>query len=195
MDRAPWKILILLQIIGLTLSSREYVLDSENIFTECLNPPPGSKPFNHLVDISRFTTKKDKDGIHISGNLTTTWDIGPTDRIEINVAILKLDRGNWKPTALAVNVKDFCKEMYDTNTLYYPYSIKYISNKQDVKDKCFNHKGTLILVDPFVLKVVLSVAVPLGPGPHRVVVKLVAYNTDGVPNPTSICMEVPGKVV
>ncbi|KAH8234022.1 hypothetical protein KR032_010955, partial [Drosophila birchii] len=194
MIRAVWKLLILLQIARLTLS-RDYVPDNEGLFAECLNPPPGSKSFNDVADISKFISKREKDGLHISGNITLHWDVDPNDRVEVEIALLRKDGDKWKATAIAAKVGDFCKEMYEKKTLYYPYSTKYIANKPEIKEKCITHTGTLLVVEPFDLKVVLSPAVPLMPGHHRVIVKLTAVSKAGVPNPNSICFEIPGKVV
>ncbi|KAH8282971.1 hypothetical protein KR054_011229 [Drosophila jambulina] len=195
MERASWKVLILLQVAGLALSARDFILDQETIFTECLDPPAGAKPFNQLVDLTNFSSKRTKNGMSISGNITTIWDVDPTDRIEASIVILKMDKKGWKATALGAQVKDFCKEMYEKNTLYYPYSMKHVSNVKDVKDKCLNHKGTVIVIDPFDLQVQLGLAVPLSKGPHRIIVKISAVNKAGVRNPNNICMEIPGKLM
>lgn len=84
MGRATWKILILLQIAGLSLA-REFVPESEALFSKCLEPPPGSKSIDAMADFSKLTVKRVKDGMHLSGNITTVWGVGSDARIEVSL--------------------------------------------------------------------------------------------------------------
>jgi len=64
---------------------------------------------------------------------------------QVEVGILKLEKGTWKPTVFKGADKDFCKSFYDKNTIYYPHSTEHVINKEEVKDKCVKVPGVRII--------------------------------------------------
>ncbi|XP_017112252.1 uncharacterized protein LOC108135862 isoform X1 [Drosophila elegans] len=191
-----WKILILLQTISLSFErNMEFVPEREDIFSECQDKP-GFDFVDKMADLSLLSRKRDNYGdLYISGNLTMTWDVESSDRVAVEVGLLKFEGGIWKPTVFKGNDKDFCKSFYDKNTIYYPFSTEHVTNKDEVKDKCITSPGVVLVVEPFLEKIEISMAVPLTAGRHKAVVTFSAFDKAGVKRPRDICLEIIGDIV
>ncbi|EDV48236.1 uncharacterized protein LOC6553620 [Drosophila erecta] len=188
-------LLILCQIIGRSLElSHDFVPISEEILSKCEDKPEMGY-LDEFADFSHFIRKRSSSGINISGNITTKWDVSPSDIVEVDVTILKLEGNKWKPTAFKGNVNDLCKSFYDKNTIYYPYTTQHVVNRKTVKEKCINTPGTTLLLEPFVLKISFSYAVPLSVGRHKAVLVFSAIDKAGVKRPRDTCLEIVGDIV
>ncbi|XP_016954372.1 uncharacterized protein LOC108027435 [Drosophila biarmipes] len=188
-----WQILIVLQIISLSSQlSHEFVPEKDDLFSDCPDKP-GFETVDKIADLSQLIRKKNKNGgTDIHGNITMKWDVQPGDRVATDVTIYKLEKGVWKPTVFKGSDKDFCKSFYDKNTIYYPYSTKHVINKEEVKDKCINIPGTVLDVEPFHLKILISYAVPLTEGRHKAQILFTAFDKGNVKRPDEICLEIVG---
>ncbi|XP_017007417.2 uncharacterized protein [Drosophila takahashii] len=191
-----WQILILLQITSLSFQlNHEFVPVNEEMFSDCTDNP-GFESVDKLADLSAFGRKRAPNGgINIGGNITMKWNVQPSDRIGVEVGIYKLEKGVWKPTVLKGGDRDFCKSFYDKNTLYYPYSTEHVINKEDVKDKCINIPGTVLVVEPFLERILISYAAPLTPGRHKALITFTAFDKANAKRPDAICLEIIGDVV
>ncbi|EDW55321.1 uncharacterized protein LOC6614345 [Drosophila sechellia] len=185
-----------LQIIGPSFALNHFFIpEKEELFSECTDKP-GYSFVDKLADLSRFNRKKDADGaVNISGNITIKWDVEPSSRIAVEVSVEKFEGGTWKPTAFNGGDRDFCKKFYDKNTIYYPFSTEHVINKQQVKDKCITTPGTVLVLEPFLLKILINFAVPLSPGRHKAVIIFSAFDKSGVKLPRDICIEIVGEIV
>lgn len=167
-----WKLVILLNLVNLSLQKdREFVIEHENIVSDCEIMPPGFVTEDKFLDRSKLTFKRGGDGlITVSGNATFVWDIQSSDRIEVSdqtfchknifhifvfqldLSLWKFERGKWKPTPYNSIVKDFCKVLHDKNQPHYSYTIAHVLNKDYTKDRCFTPgvnelKHTLLCCD------------------------------------------------
>jgi len=51
------------------------------------------------------------------------------------------NRGSWEPTLFSLATPDFCAAMFDENQSWFKYWTKYISNREEVQEKCFKTRG------------------------------------------------------
>nr|XP_017105163.2 uncharacterized protein LOC108130981 [Drosophila bipectinata] len=155
--------------------------------------PPGFVTEDKFIDRSKMTFVKDDNGaIHISGNGTVVWDIQSTDRVELDLAAFKQERGKWKPTPYKTTIKDFCKFLYEKNQPHYSYSIAHVTNKDYTKEKCLT-PGTVYEFEPYVMKMVIGVS-PVGPGHYKGIVHFSAFDSNGVKRPNQFCLETTGNL-
>ncbi|KAH8421041.1 hypothetical protein KR222_005249, partial [Zaprionus bogoriensis] len=193
------KMKFLLQMKVLTifvqvLSAAKYLFSpyNEDVFTPCPDQPDNVYSIDRIFDLSALTMKMDMDNTHhITGNVTTTWNISKTDRIEAYFAILKLDRGSWVSTFLAISISDFCKVAYDKNQYWYMFWTKHIINSQDVRDNCLNVPGTILVHEPFVVDMRFDIPGSFS-GRHKILGKLKAFGPRNVPRDPSACLEIIG---
>ncbi|XP_017056904.1 uncharacterized protein LOC108098495 [Drosophila ficusphila] len=187
--------LILLQVADLTFGLNYiFVPETDELFSKCEERPEYGY-MDILADLSALSRIGSNGGTNISGNITMKWDVQPLDRVAVEVGILKFEKGAWKPTILKGSDRDFCKSFYDKNTIYYPYSTEHVVNKEQVKDKCINIPGTVLVVEPFYQKIVLSYALPLSPGLHKAYVIFSAFDKAGVKRPNEVCLQIVGNIV
>ncbi|KAH8360932.1 hypothetical protein KR200_011852, partial [Drosophila serrata] len=82
-SRLPKQILILLKIVSLSLAILyEFEFEDDEVFTKCLDTPDGFKDKHGLFDFTNFSFEMGAEGVVVSGNFTSVWDVEPTDRIE-----------------------------------------------------------------------------------------------------------------
>lgn len=62
-----------------------------NIFSECSEKPPGALDVNGLFNLDELhiSYSDNSDIIHLSGNVTSVWDIQPDDRIVVKWRFLR----------------------------------------------------------------------------------------------------------
>ncbi|XP_016970849.1 uncharacterized protein LOC108038532 [Drosophila rhopaloa] len=191
-----WQALILLKIVNPSFEiNYEYVFEDEDVFSKCQDKPPGFLDVDKLFDLSLMHFEMHPDGLHITGNLTTWWDVEPTDRIEGSLNILHLDRGTWQPTILNLKVRDFCKIFYDPKQFWYTSFAKYIINNEDALTKCFNNKGTVYYLEPYIMKAYAGTGMTMPSGRNRMILTLVAVDENNVKRPNGICTEIMGEFV
>ncbi|KAH8362949.1 hypothetical protein KR084_003659 [Drosophila pseudotakahashii] len=196
----------------------ELLVVDEDIFTSCRDPDPGTLDIHGFFDISNFSTSMDADGVTVSGNLTSIWDIQLKDRVQVTVNLLYFERGTWTSTVFSMNSRDFCKDMYDQNKFWYKYWTQYVLN--DIQDKCVNVPGVSILINLYEISVVslafkivhqfialqtkmihrtfllslITNAVGLREGRYKANIMFRAYDSSGTERPTRICIEIQGDV-
>ncbi|KAH8337152.1 hypothetical protein KR059_001897 [Drosophila kikkawai] len=187
------QILILVTIVSLTVEIQyEFEFEDDKIFTKCLDNPNGFKDIEGLFDLSNMTFEWGEEGIVVSGNMTTVWEVEPTDRIEVRSHTLHWERGFWQPTILNIFVFDFCKVMYDKNQIWYSIMTQHVINVEEIRDKCINNKGTLLMFEKFLMKAELGIGMVLSSGRYRIVVNLVAIDLNNITRPNGICYETIG---
>ncbi|XP_017072157.1 uncharacterized protein LOC108108576 [Drosophila eugracilis] len=190
----PWQAIILLGVVEHSLGYMyEYVMDDESVFIDCLDNPEGYPGMGGLFDLSNMTLEMGPDGIHVSGNTTSNWDIEPTDRIEARLAIVHLQRGIWQPTIYNMMSSDFCKCYVDPQQYWYELFPKHVINQEEAREKCFNYKGTVYYLRPYVLKMKVSVPMLLPNGQYRMIFNLFAFDVNNVRRPNGICFEMKGE--
>ncbi|KAH8292020.1 hypothetical protein KR054_003527 [Drosophila jambulina] len=188
------QILILLHFVSLSLEIQyEFELEDDQVYTKCLDNPNGLKGIEGMLDLSDLTLELGAEGIVVSGNVTTVWDVEPTDRIEARISTLHWDRGFWQPTILNIYIFDFCKVMYDKNQLWYSMMTEHVINKDEVQDKCVKHKGTTLVYEQYLLKLYFGMGLVLPPGRHRIIINTVAIDLNNVTRPNGICFEIVGQ--
>lgn len=64
------------------------------MYSPCDNGPPGAVNISGLYDLSNMTFTMTEKGIYIEGNLTTVWNIRPTDRVSVITASLDNESKN-----------------------------------------------------------------------------------------------------
>ncbi|XP_030381246.1 uncharacterized protein LOC115629070 [Scaptodrosophila lebanonensis] len=173
----------------------DYLLEYEEIFVDCREPPENSLNIHGLFDISNVSLNFNGDFVHVTGNFTSIWDVEPTDRIALSVQTFQYKRGNWEPTFFSYNIGDFCSRMYGPDEHWYDFWTKHIIN--DVKSKCINTPGTLLILEEYDVNVSFDIRVagPSLAGLYAIVAKFEAIDKYNRKRPTTICFEVRGEVV
>lgn len=86
----PSLLLLILQMLWQVLAvDYEMLIDDPDVFTDCLENPPGAKGANGLFNMDELTFTLNGDKIHVEGNVTTVWDVQPTDRITVNCTAIE----------------------------------------------------------------------------------------------------------
>ncbi|KAH8277306.1 hypothetical protein KR026_008861 [Drosophila bipectinata] len=187
------QILILMKCVNLLIAvAYDFVLEDEDIFSHCTAYPDHSY-LDHGMDLSNLSIKMVESGMSVKGNITVVWDIEPTDRVQFLLKGEYWDRGSWQPTLFSLFFPDVCKVMYDKHQIWYDGWIKHVTNKNEIKDKCVNHKGTVMLLEPYVASFRLSIGTKTPPGRYRYIFVAVAYNLKNVRRPVQICFEIKGQ--
>ncbi|XP_034138062.1 uncharacterized protein LOC117589901 [Drosophila guanche] len=186
--------MILLLIVNSSLQVKyEFVLDNEQVLTECQDKPPGALDYDSLFDFSELTFTMGGDGVTLTGNATTVWDIKPTDRIQGTANILYFDRGTWQSTILNMIAQNFCATMYDERQFWYKIWARHIINADEVKDNCLKVPGTKLIMEPFVIKAEFGFDAPLRQGRHKIVFGFRAFDEHNVERKDNICFEITGE--
>ncbi|XP_034127190.1 uncharacterized protein LOC117583114 isoform X2 [Drosophila guanche] len=135
-----------------------------------------------------------EEGVTLAGSMTSVWNIQPEDRVEMDLALLYFDRGNWQPTVFSLKSKDFCKSMYDEKQFWYKVWTGHVTNSKDVKDKCV-HPGTKLEIEQYVLSLTTAVPGQLRSGRYRAQLSFNAFPQGETKRPPSICFEVVGDLL
>ncbi|KAH8242756.1 hypothetical protein KR032_001880 [Drosophila birchii] len=188
------QILILLKIVSLSVEFQyEFEFEDDQIYSKCLDNPNGAKGMEGLFDCSDFTMELNEEGVVISGNLTTVWDVDPTDRVEVRSNTLHWERGFWQPTILNIVIFDFCKVMYDKNQIWFKPVTQHVINVEDVRGKCLTNKETILVFEEYVMMVQLGMGMVVAPGRYRIIIHIVAIDLNNVTRPNGICFEIKGQ--
>ncbi|XP_022227946.1 uncharacterized protein LOC111077830 [Drosophila obscura] len=191
-----WLILILLDLVHFSIEfNYEFVMRDEDVLSECLDKPQGALNANGLFGFSETSFVMSDDGINLSGNISTVWDVNPKDRVQLNLNVLYFDRGIWQSTIFNMEVKDFCAVMYNEKQFWYKHWSKYISNAELVKDKCVTNAGTKFLMEPYLLRITLGSDVYLRPGQYRIILHALAFDKKNVMRTNQICLEIRGEFI
>ncbi|XP_022227956.1 uncharacterized protein LOC111077838 [Drosophila obscura] len=168
----------------------ELLLENEEVFTECQDNPKGYLNMGGFWDFSAFNLEMVEEGVILSGNITSVWNVQSTDYIEASASIFYLDRGSWQQTILNMVSRDFCKHMYEDNQLWYMYWTEHVTN--DVRDKCVS-LGTTQVIEKYLLKLKFPLDVALRSGRYKIVFQFHASDRAGKKRKTSICFEIIGE--
>ncbi|XP_017856806.1 PREDICTED: uncharacterized protein LOC108609598 [Drosophila arizonae] len=187
-----YAVLFLIFIVKISYALKyQFIPEDDEFFGDCSNQPNNVLNIYGVLDTSEFTVSRQDDIIYMSGNATYKWNIQPGDRIEMSFQLFKFDRIAWVQTLFGMTVRNMCAVLYDEPQYWYKYWTKYITNKEDVKDKCM-YPGTKIIHEPFSLNLIFDfTGLPLS-GRHKVICTIRAFNANNVERETSICIEVEG---
>ncbi|XP_016933333.2 uncharacterized protein [Drosophila suzukii] len=189
--------LLILVVGSTTILATDYILliDDPDIYSNCIDGPPGSQGINDAFDTSEMLVDVDPDGIHVSGNVTSIWNTSRTDRISARMSVLHYNRGSWEPTVFNSLTPDFCTAMFDPNQFWFKYWFKNFANREEMKEKCFSTAGTVLVYNPFTVVPRLNnvMGAPLK-GRYKVVVLFEAFDEKNQRRPSPVCFEVIGEI-
>ncbi|XP_017084781.2 uncharacterized protein LOC108117093 isoform X1 [Drosophila eugracilis] len=190
-------ILILLSIVNDSMEFEyEFLLEDERIFSDCANPPPGSQNMNGLFNnFSDSTFTMTENGVSHSGNLTTSWQIEKTDIIQGGISLQYFRRGSWVPTILNLSPKNMCQYIFDERQYIYTFWFKNVINVEEIKEKCVNTPGTVLIMKTFYFDIKLGLDATLKPGRYKIEVLLTAVDRNGVERPNKICAAILGEMI
>ncbi|XP_016978719.1 uncharacterized protein LOC108044273 [Drosophila rhopaloa] len=187
-------LLLVVLVSGSWGADYELLLEDPDIFAPCTEGPPGSVGFHDAFNIKDLVLNQDADIIHISENLTTIWDVQPTDRISARFALWHYNRGNWEPTLFSIATPDFCSAIFDENQSWFKQWTRYISNRDEVQEKCLTTRGTVWMHNPFDLKLRLNnIRGATLQGRYKAVVTFEAVDERDVPRKNTVCFEIRGE--
>ncbi|XP_017050264.1 uncharacterized protein LOC108094281 [Drosophila ficusphila] len=172
----------------------ELLLEDPDVFAPCTEPPPGSIGIDEAFNLDGLSFNQDSEIIHISENITTMWDVQPDDRVSARFVVLRFNRGSWEPTLFSMVSPNFCKDMFDENQSWFKYWTVHFANREEIKEKCFTTRGTVINHKPFDLQLrLMGVRGPTLQGRYKAVITFEAYDERDVPRKNSICFEIRGE--
>ncbi|XP_016994189.3 uncharacterized protein [Drosophila takahashii] len=146
-----------------------------------------------LVDMKDMVFDQDEDGVHISGNMTTKWDLPRTDRISARFHFMHFDRGTWEPTVINYHSPNFCSAIFDENLYWFKYWFRYVVNREEIQDKCIATKDTLWIFKPFIMNLRIALRASNIRGRYKVVYRFEAFDENNNRRPTSVCFEIRGE--
>ncbi|XP_036672470.3 uncharacterized protein [Drosophila suzukii] len=167
----------------------------EDTFVECTDGPPGSIPMHEAFQVDNLGAEVVPEGIYVSGNATTIWNFPRTDRLSARISIFHYNRGTWEPTVFNVVTRDVCSTIFDKNTYWYTSWFQNLLNADEIKEKCLITKDTVLVYNPFLLK--LRADNIIGPplhGRYKSVIIFEAFDENNVRRPTSLCCEFRAQV-
>ncbi|KRJ99526.1 uncharacterized protein LOC6530309 isoform X1 [Drosophila yakuba] len=187
---------LLLLILGSTnILATDYILlvEDPDIYTPCLEGPPGSVSLNEAFDVSEMEVEMDEEGIHVSGNITARWSLPRSNRISAKMSVLHFNRGSWEPTVFNSLTPDFCAVMFNPNLFWHKYWFKNFENREEIQEKCLATEGTVLVYNPFVVIPRLNNVIgPTLKGRYKVVFLFEAFNEHDERQPSSVCFEITG---
>ncbi|KAM8716333.1 hypothetical protein ACLKA7_003246 [Drosophila subpalustris] len=192
-----WLLLQLTILTGLAHYSSalkyRFVPENDDIFSACPNQPKNVLDLNGLFDLSEIQFNLASGFVMVSGNVTSVWNIQPSDRIEVSLELQRFDRGEWIKTIRSINVFNFCAVLYDENQYWYKFWTKNVVNSKDVKSKCLS-PGTKLVHEMFKVDMTFDLSGPSMNGLHKVVFRYKAINAMQHERDTSICLEILGEM-
>ncbi|EDW46386.1 GM23303 [Drosophila sechellia] len=184
-------------ILALVVSSvwaTDYTLEFEDsdLYAECSEKLPGAIGLREAFDMR---TELDMDGLHLSGNCTTVWDVPSTNRIALRMSVMHFDRGTWQPTVFNTYAPDFCAVMFDKELSWYKYWLKYLPTAKRLGRSALEAKVTVLVYKPFIMKPLFqNVIGPTYRGRVKGVFNFESYDKNNVREPTFVCFEVRGQL-
>ncbi|XP_017120751.1 uncharacterized protein LOC108141763 [Drosophila elegans] len=189
---------LLLVVVGVTtIWATDYnlVLEEPEIFSSCFNGLPGAIGIHEAINMDNLSMVMEGDGIDVSGNASVVLSFPSTDRISSRFEVMKYNRGSWEPTVFNMLTPDFCDVMFDKDQYWYKYWFKYVRNREEIQEKCLKQKGTLLVMDPFVMVVRLEkISGPSLSGRYKGVFTFEIFDKNNVRRPTSLCFEIKGEL-
>ncbi|EDV36821.1 uncharacterized protein Dana_GF11757 [Drosophila ananassae] len=187
--------ILVASLAGIWAADYEMILEDPDVFSPCTEPPPGSVGVKGLLNLDNLVTSQDSETIHISENVSTTWEVEPTDRISARIAMMHFNRGTWEPTVFSVATPDFCSVMFNEDQYWYKYWTKHIINREEAEKNCLRVPGTILAHKPFdVQLLVTNIRGATLHGRYKAVVTFEAIDEKNAPRPNTICFEIRGEV-
>ncbi|XP_020815019.1 uncharacterized protein LOC110189316 [Drosophila serrata] len=188
----------LLLVLSVTWSwamDYELLLEEPDLFSPCTDGPPGSISIQEAFNSENFTISMESDILHLSGNVTSRWEVEPTDRVSARISLFYFNRGTWEPTVYSISVNNFCPLMYDRNQYWFKYWTKYVSNRHEVEHLCLS-AGAVFVHNPYDMKMRLDdFRGPVLRGRHKILIICTAFSNTNVQRPVSFCFEIRGEVL
>nr|XP_016992963.1 uncharacterized protein LOC108054496 [Drosophila takahashii] len=172
----------------------EFILEDERIFTDCDKPPPGSQNMNGLFNFSDATFVMSEQGVYFGGNLTTSWNIQKEDIINAALSMQYFDRGSWVPTVLNLSPKNVCRSFFDERQYLHTFFFKNVENVAEIKEKCVNVPGTVLVMKPSYFEIKVGLSVSLKPGRYKIEMIFTAVDEKGVERSNQICSAIRGEM-
>ncbi|EDV59761.1 uncharacterized protein LOC6541460 [Drosophila erecta] len=194
--KATFMILVL-QVVICFAGATEYqlTLDDDGFLAACENQPGNPASFEALFENSSLTIQNLGSKVQVDGEHKVVWkDVQPGDTLKMFGQVYRLDKGTWQKTMFTASSNNFCKNMFDKNQYWYNFWTKYISNSDEIKEKCLTTPGANIKYKDYVLELKSSLNVPNLEGRYKLVVQLEAFDKRNEKRPVSICMECRGTV-
>ncbi|XP_030387925.1 uncharacterized protein LOC115634381 [Scaptodrosophila lebanonensis] len=173
----------------------EFILEDPEVFNECSDAPPGTLDIHGLFDFEHLTITQVEEKVHVKGNVTTIWDVQPGDRVAASLSVLRFARGDWEPTFFSMSIQNFCSIMYGKDQYWYKFWTQFITNRKDVEKKCLNTPGTVLVHEPFPIRVVITNMRSNFGGRYKMILKFEAFDMSNFKRNTSICYEMRGEFV
>ncbi|XP_020815520.1 uncharacterized protein LOC110189687 [Drosophila serrata] len=187
--------LLIAGVSGSWAADYELLLEDPDIVSPCTEPAPGSLHFADLFNMDDFVFQQDADIIRLNGNLTSIWDVQPTDRISARFSTMHFERGNWEPTVFSVFTPDFCSMMFDEERYWFKYWTSFISNREEIEEKCIRTRGTVLVHIPFDFRLFIrNISAPNIKGRYKLVSVFEAFDENDIRRQNSICFEIRGEV-
>ncbi|XP_062123273.1 uncharacterized protein LOC133836701 [Drosophila sulfurigaster albostrigata] len=172
----------------------QYMPVDDEIFAKCQKQRNNQYDMNSLFDFSEWTLEMVGESVIGYGNVTTVWDVQPTDRIQLDFQILHLEKGTWQPTIYSMKVLDFCSVMYNKNQYWYQFWTRNIKHQDVVKSKCINTPGTTLQQNVCNFTSIFESHLKLF-GIYKAEIRLSAFNKFQRIRPIKICSEVKGEYI
>ncbi|XP_030375944.1 uncharacterized protein LOC115625129 [Scaptodrosophila lebanonensis] len=171
----------------------EFILEDPEIFNECSDAPPGSLDIHGLFDLGNLRLTQVEEKVHVKGNITTVWDVQPGDRVAASLSIFHFERGAWEPTVFSMSHPDFCSIMYGKDQYWYKAWSQFIANRNDIENNCLTTPGTMLVYEPFELKLILNNvrSITLS-GRYKFVIVFKAFDWTNMKRGKTICFEIRG---
>ncbi|XP_017014524.2 uncharacterized protein [Drosophila takahashii] len=186
----------ILAVIVNSILATDYILHLDpDLYVPCIDGPPGSMGLREAYNMDNALVEMDEDGLHLSGNVTTVWNIAPTDRISARVNLMQYDRGTWQPTAINMHAPDFCSVMFNKNQYWFKYWFQYFANREEMREKCIATKDTVLVYTPFTFNLRFdNVIGPPFRGRYKLVITFEPFDENNIKRPYSVCFEVRGEI-
>lgn len=79
-----YKLVIVVQIIHFsTAIDYEFLVEDGMFYTDCKDMPPRVLGLKGMLDMTNLNLSLNEEGLSFSGNMTTVWDVQPSDRIQV----------------------------------------------------------------------------------------------------------------
>ncbi|KAH8421039.1 hypothetical protein KR222_005238 [Zaprionus bogoriensis] len=169
--------------------------ENDLFFSDCPDQPKNVLSIRQILDLTDLSIAMKYGMVDFAGNMTSTWRIQKSDRLQVRFELWKFDRGSWVRTMYNILVKSFCPLLFDPNQYWYQFWSKYVINAEEIKENCFNVPGTIIAHDPFTIDMLFDVPRSIDMSGHfKIIIKFYAFDRMNVQRDTNMCTEILGEL-
>lgn len=118
-----------------TCVAYKYVVSVNDDLGPCENGMPYLDKYADMSNV--MLTKLDEDVLLIDGNMTTLVDFPPNDKLVVQTAYFRKERGEWTTLPMKQVFPDFCAVLFSPAELWYPVADQLQGNAR----KCPPPKG------------------------------------------------------